>query len=153
MSQLKTEAVHDGRAPALRADRLPHGLIERCRGQRVVTRRKREGSCARVVAEGMLQVELIARPADERDCVLARSERPLDRQVGDEPAVVGAYMQSVRGCYEAEMEIRWAQQWLSCREAGGQKNAPSPCAKRGHVRWRIAARTVRRGRGGKPRRR
>src|SRR5207245_6018210 len=68
-----SEAAGDRRPRALRPDRLAHGLMEIPRRQRVVTGRKREGSRARIVAEGMLQVELVAHPADERDRMLARS--------------------------------------------------------------------------------
>src|SRR5439155_12726023 len=84
------EAVLNGRRCDLRADRLAHGLIERLRGQGVMTGRKSEGSRGRVVAEGVLQIELVAHLADERDRMLARSEGPPDGQVGNEPAVVGA---------------------------------------------------------------
>ena len=91
-----------------------------------MTGRKSEGSRSRVVAEGMLQIELVAHLADEGDRMLARSKGPTDGQVGDEPAVVGADMQTVLGCHKIEVEVRRAQQRLSRREAGSQRMLGNP---------------------------
>src|SRR5262249_38387026 len=95
-----------------------------------MTGREREGSRAGIITEGMLQIELFAHPADERDRVLAGSESPLDRQLGDVVSVFGADMNTAAVFDEGKTEIRRAVERCSCGKPGNQRmlRHPAQCA-------------------------
>src|SRR5262245_20043773 len=71
-------------------DRLPHGLMERSRRKGVMTGRQCKGTNTCVVAERVLEIELIAHLSDESNRMFTRSESPFHRQLGDVLAIVGA---------------------------------------------------------------
>src|SRR5262249_45874473 len=71
-------------------DRLPHGLMERSRRKGIMTGRQCKGTNTCVVAERVLEIELIAHLSDESNRMFTRSESPFHRQLGDVLAIVGA---------------------------------------------------------------